>query len=328
MSFQDHVAMPGDSNLNIRPTQTEGVYDVSFTAPDSRKNVKFYNKKVSDPDLSAQYGRPMFKEEPYVFIQEPGERDYIDDPLRNKPWAPTRFPRQWAQYQKQQEQIPEGTPIDFLFPQHPYIGENLRSMSIHTIEQMAGMHDTGLQNIGMGAFQWRDKAKNYLAMANKGVGAHKLQTELDARDNTIATMKSQMDEMRTRIDRLTAQVDQKIPATMIPSTPAATQAQAHAGTVELRQDWTTTQPKFQGADFSQHLYSDASPPIGPMAGGGTDWTQEAVDADHGDDGMGVSGADRPYDAPAINSIVPNDPPRAPARGWPKGKPRGPRIPSQ
>jgi hypothetical protein len=303
MSFTDHVAMPGDGNANYRPTSTEGVYDVTFTAPDTRKNVKFYNKKVPDPELSAQFGRPMFKEEAYVFIQEPGERDYIDDPLKNKPWAPSRFPRQWAQFQKQQEQVPEGTPIDFLFPQHPFIGENLRSMSIHTIEQMAGMQDTGLQNIGMGAFQWRDKAKNYLAMANKGVGAHKLQAELDARDNTIATMQSQMGEMRTIIDRLKAQVEQGIPSTMVPATPAATQAQGHAGTV----DWTAAAvSNHSQAGFIQN------------AGSGTDWTQHAAEADHGDDGMG--GIARP-------TVTYDESPRAPARGWPKGKPRKPRDPS-
>ncbi len=299
MSF---VPMPGDGNANYRPTSTEGVYDVSFTAPDSRKNVRFYNKKVVDPDLSAQMGRSMFKETPYVFIQEPGERDYIDDPLANKPWAPQRFPHQYAQFLKQQEQAPEGTPIDFLFPQHPYIGENLRSMSIQTIEQMAGMQDTGLQNIGMGAFQWRDKAKNYLAIANKGIGAHKLQAELDARDNTIQTMKSQMDEMRTRIDRLTAQVEQKIPATMIPSTPAATQAQGHAGTVKV--DWTRTQPKFQDARFNEaRFHGDESPPIEPFQPvAGANWTIEAADIDNGDDGMGVSG-----------ESIPNDPQQPPAR---------------
>ncbi len=311
MSFTDHLALPGDSNANYRPTSTEGVYDVSFTAPDQRKNVRFYNKKVPDPELSARFGRPMFKEETYFFIQEPGERDFNDDPLRSKPWAPARFPRQWAQFQKQQEQVPEGTPIDFLFPQHPYIGENLRAMSIHTIEQMAGMQDTGLQNIGIGAFQWRDKAKNYLAMANKGVGAHKLQAELDARDNTISTMQSQMDEMRTIIDRLRAQVEQSIPATMVPSTPPATQAQGHAGTV----DWTATRS-------SQVTYD---PPAAPVAvweaptvppGSGMDWTQDAADVDHGDDGMGVSGP-----------TIPHDPPRAP-RGWPKGKPRKPHNPSE
>ncbi len=310
MSF---VAMPGDANANYKPTSTEGVYDVSFTAPDSRKNVRFYNKKVVDPDLSAQMGRSMFKETPYVFIQEPGERDYIDDPLANKPWAPARFPHQYAQYLKQQDQIPEGTPIDFLFPQHPYIGENLRSMSIHTVEQMAGMQDTGLQNIGMGAFQWRDKAKNYLAIANKGVGAHKLQTELDARDNTIATMKSQMDEMRTRIDRLMAQVEQKIPATMIPSTPAATQAQGHAGTVKV--DWTRTSvpatPAAALQEWERQLEDEQSTPFQPVPAAGN-WTIAAAHVDNGDDGM---------------STVSDDPPRAPTRGWPKGKPRGPRTPS-
>lgn len=287
--------LPGDANIGggFQPTGTEGVFLANGSAPDSRKNVRFYDKKVIDPVLSAQYGRPMTKLEPYVFIQEPGERDYIDDPLRNKAWAPQRFPRQWAAYKAQQEQAPEGTPIEFMFPQQPHYAENLRQLSIHTVEQMANLSDTGAQNIGIGAFQWRDKAKNYLEIANKGVGAHKLQTALDERDNKIAVMENQMAQMRTEMDRLRAQLEQGIPPTMVPSTKVHTQAQGHAGTVEMppKSDWTAP------ASVAGHEASAAWTPA-PQSGAGTDWTVDAADQGLGLASEGVSG-------PAI----PNDPPQ-------------------
>jgi len=264
--------LPGDGNINFRQSGVDGVLVGNFSAPDSRKNVRFYDKKVIDQALSEQHGRTMYKMEPYVFIQEPGERDYNDDPLRLKPWAPARFPRQYAQYKAQQEQAPEGTPIEFMFPQHPHIAENLRGLSIHVVEQMAEMQDTALQNIGMGAFQWREKARKYLEMANKGVGFHKLQAELDARDNKIATMENQMAQMRTEMDRLRAQVEQGIRSTMVPSTKVHPQAQGHASSVpSVKPDWTTQSDVHANA----LLETAYLPPVVP--GAGADWTTEAAD---------------------------------------------------
>ena len=125
MSFQDQsVALPGDGRISLTPGASEGVFDVKFGS-DNTTNVHFYRKAVHDAALSAQHGRPMTRGVEYVRIQQPGEKDYTDDPVANKPWARDRFPRQWAQYQRSQAQIPDGTPIDMLFPQRPEVGSNL-----------------------------------------------------------------------------------------------------------------------------------------------------------------------------------------------------------
>jgi hypothetical protein len=262
MSFHDGSSqLPGDGQqIHI---QSDGM--VRFGS-DNQTNVHFYKRPVADPELSRQYGRPMTKGVDYVRIQHPGERDTIDTPVANKPDAPHRWPRQWAQFQRSQEQIPDGTPIEMLFPQHPEIGANLHAYGIHTIEQMANLSEHAAQSIGMGATQWRNKAKDFLEKANTGVGIHKLEAELEKRDNVIEVMKNQLDEQKRQIDRLIA-AQQGVPGAMIPAG-RPTVAQAHAASVRQAAPVDWTQPIEQ-----QPLQQLVEPYNQALAG--SDWTQQA-----------------------------------------------------
>ncbi len=58
---------------------------------------------------------------------------------------------------------PVGTPLSVLFPRSPEIGKNLQFDKIETIEQLAGLTDTQIQNIGIGGRQFTDRAKAFLA---------------------------------------------------------------------------------------------------------------------------------------------------------------------
>ncbi len=183
---------------------------------DNQLNVLFYMKSVLDPIQSREMGRPIHKGEVWVRTQQPGERDYGDRPLREIPNSPQRFPQQWAAYERSQAQAPEGTPVDILFPQNPEIALNLKAVGVHTVEQLAGLTAHGMETIGMGAMQWHNKAKQYLAAMNGAKGYNKLELEnsklkeqLEVNQNNIAMLKQQL-------DRLSAQVLQGIPQGMIP----------------------------------------------------------------------------------------------------------------
>lgn len=245
MSFHDASSpIPGDGQqIQIQP---DGM--VRF-GNDNQTNVLFYTRPVHDPELSRQTGRPMTKGVTYVRIQHPGERDTIDTPVAHKPDAPHRWPRQWAQFQQSKEQIPEGTPIEMLFPQYPEIGANLHSCGVHTIEQMASLTEHGAQSIGMGATQWRNEARAFLEKANKGVGIHKMQAELQKRDNEIEVLRNQVSDLVAQIDRLIA-AQQGVPGTMIP-TNRPTLAQAHAASVARTSDWTVPSATPHVADWTQ-----------------------------------------------------------------------------
>lgn len=210
---------------------------------DSGVNVLFYKKPVHDPVGSREKGRPVTIALDYVRIQQPGEKDFADRPVRDDPSVINRWPQHWARYQEGQQPIPDGTPIDILFPQNPEIAANLHPLGMHTIEQMAGATAHALQTIGMGSVEWQKKARDFLAAANGGVGMHKLQTELERRDNTIEVLQNEMSLLRRQIDQLLA-VQQGIPSTMVPPTePTQAQAAMVAAPSPQRSGWPKGKPR-------------------------------------------------------------------------------------
>lgn len=155
--------------------------DTGFGAQgdDSKVFVEFRMHPVVDGVASKEAGRTIKRDVPYIKIIQPGESRLAayDQPATNDDAA--RFPRQWAAFQAGQKQEISGSRLDLLFPESPAIVENLRSVGIFTVEQLAALPDTGLQNVGMGARQWQEKAKAYLASADQGKDFHGLSDRFD-----------------------------------------------------------------------------------------------------------------------------------------------------
>src|SRR5574337_1408474 len=88
---------------------------VEYGGGDSKMVVLFYNKARHNPAKSQEAGRPVYDEAVFVKIHPPGERlNIVDRPATVQDQR--RFPVQWAQFKENREQIPEGTPIDLLYP--------------------------------------------------------------------------------------------------------------------------------------------------------------------------------------------------------------------
>jgi hypothetical protein len=183
---------------------SNGVGTVTFGS-DANINVHFYAKAVLDPVASQAAGRAVHKQVDYVRLQHPGERDVVDAPVSDKPEMPLRFAAQWTAYQQRKEHVPEGTPIEMLFPQNPEIAANLHTMAIHTVEQMANCGAIALQQIGMGAQNWQTAAKAFLSAANKGVEFHRMQKELKDRDNKIEVLQNNLTLLTAQVERLMAE---------------------------------------------------------------------------------------------------------------------------
>ena len=203
--------------------------NIDFSAHD-RKSVNFYQKAVHDPEESKRRGRPWSKSTTYVRIQEPGEKDYVDRPVAEDDIAKSYWPRQWEQFLRKQEQVPQGTPVECLFPESPEIAANLHSIAIHTIQQLAGLTAHGMQTVGMGAQQWQDRAKQFLAAANGGVGMHRLNAENEKLKNAVEVLQNQNAMMKGQLDLLMAERRQGVAPNMLPPQ-GATLAQAHAASV-------------------------------------------------------------------------------------------------
>jgi hypothetical protein len=75
----------------------------------------------------------------------------------NNQWT-ERFPRQWEAFKSQKVQVPDGAPIETWPPLDKGRVFFLKSMNIHTVEQIAALTDMTGPNIGMDWRKLRDMA--------------------------------------------------------------------------------------------------------------------------------------------------------------------------
>lgn len=163
-----------------------------------RAFARFHMHPVQRKKASQDAGRPIFESVPHITIMQPGEKDTRVRPVREE--DKFRFPRQWAAFEAQQKQVVDGTPLSVLFPHNPGAVKTLEVMNITTIEQLAELQDTQIQNIGLGGRQWNEMARNYLEAAEKGKGFHKMQSDQEA-------LKAENERLADLVDKLTAQVN-------------------------------------------------------------------------------------------------------------------------
>lgn len=166
---------------------------------DSKLYVTFEKRSVPDPVQSRDAGRPIHVSVPYVRIQQPGERDFTLRPATDLDTR--RFRAQWQQYLDGTAQDPSGTPLSILFPNNPDIVDNLKYFKISTVEQLAALNDTQIQNIGLGGRTFHDAAVKYLSAAEKGKDYHalaasveKLQRDREADQAKIAALEAALAE--------------------------------------------------------------------------------------------------------------------------------------
>lgn len=168
---------------------------------DTKAWATFRMHPVVDGVASNEQGRTIKKDVLYIKIIQPGENNtqVYDQPATNEDLQ--RFPRQFALFQANKEQDVVGSPLSLLFPDSPAIQENLKTMGFRTVEQLAAANDSALQNIGMGARQWQEKAKAYIEAADKGKDFHGLSGRLDSlelklreKDDRIAALEAALAE--------------------------------------------------------------------------------------------------------------------------------------
>ncbi len=144
---------------------------------DSRLFVEFTLRAVPDEIASREAQRPISRQVDYIRIRQPGERDEIMRPAHDGDRR--RFARHWEAYQAGRQEAPDGTPLSILFPNNPEIVENLKYLKVFTIEQLGALNDTQVQNVGMGARQWQQKAAEFLMLADNGKGLDVLTSKVD-----------------------------------------------------------------------------------------------------------------------------------------------------
>lgn len=162
-------------------------------AMDSKLYVRFYIRPVMNAFRSSEEGRPIYDEKEYINVIIPGDsKTTVDCPVNDE--FRRRFQKQYDQFKRGIANVVEGTPLE-MWPQMSVgLVAELKAMNVLTIEQLAGLSDSVAQKI-MGFHDLRRKAQSFLDAAKGEAESNKLARELEKRDDEIATLKLQMQQL-------------------------------------------------------------------------------------------------------------------------------------
>jgi hypothetical protein len=169
---------------------------------DLKLMAEFFTEPVQQMAESKAAGRPIFKDVPHIRIRYPGDptretiRPVRTDPNRSRPYPPDpeRFPRQWAAFQARQVQPLEGTPLEQWPPLSRSQVLELKAVHVHTVEQLAGVPDSAMHNLGMGGRSLRAQAQAWLADAKDGAATAALAAENEQLKERLAALEARFDQ--------------------------------------------------------------------------------------------------------------------------------------
>ncbi len=181
------------------------MYETDYNNPDSRLNVKFYQKAVQNNFKTALEGRPIMEMADFILIEVPGNQTltidtYVSDSDKQ------RFPVQWARYQNEKvDGDIEGTLLNDWPVLSAATAAELKHFKFYTVEQIANASDAQLNTLGMAAgmapFTLRDKAKAFLSSAKDTALVQQQADELSKRDEMIARMQAQIAELAAQANK-------------------------------------------------------------------------------------------------------------------------------
>lgn len=139
--------------------------DSSFMATHEKTQAnyaKFYLHPVLNKNKSREAGRDVYEDRVYVLILCPGQtRSEWRRPMQER--DKRDYPQAWADFQNgNKEPTVAGTPVEYLGVS-PARAKELRSVHIHTIEQMANCPDTASREVGMDFNTLKNRAQAYLS---------------------------------------------------------------------------------------------------------------------------------------------------------------------
>lgn len=188
------------------------MFEYEDFAQKGSQRVMFYMGVKPDKKRSAEEGRPIFVDAPFIKIFTAGDQlTIIDKPVWDEPLNPNshtaRFPDEWKRFKAGIEGAAQsgGTPLKLMPGISAAQVRELEHFHCYTVEQLADISDAHGGKF-MGIQGLKNEARSYLLRAKGHATEKAIQRELEARDQEIALLKSQMQEL------LAAQVKKSTPA--------------------------------------------------------------------------------------------------------------------
>lgn len=142
--------------------------------------VRFYTKAVKDAAASREAGRDIYTDKPWVKINWPGnQKSELHAPAFTNGQKDYRrqFPAEWEAYKRGEEDAVVGTPLK----EAPFVSRSqaaeLAYRKVVTVEQLAGMLDSHIAEMGPGTRDLVEKAKVFLKTASDNAVAEKAMAE-------------------------------------------------------------------------------------------------------------------------------------------------------
>lgn len=172
---------------------------------DSGLYVEFFLQPVQNKEKSLTEGRPIFEDKEYITIRILGDKSTVRTrPVKyvadgGMPADTDRFHRQYQAFKNSTSAVTEGTPIT----EWPMITKSqameLKALSIHTVEALAGCGDNNLT--WLGARSLRDQAKTWIDQAKDGSGMAKMQAENESLRFELEGLKNQFKAMQDEANK-------------------------------------------------------------------------------------------------------------------------------
>jgi len=158
---------------------------------------EFYFRSVHFDGLDAAAGKPVFKDVEYVRIVVPGDKtSQVDRKVR--PEDLQRWPQQYAAWKANNELPMEGMPLEKWTLISPAEVDTFKYFKVRTVEDLAKLTDTQIQNLGTGAMRLRKEAIAWVQQAEGNAGISKVAVENERLNIELAGVKRQLQELLDR----------------------------------------------------------------------------------------------------------------------------------
>jgi hypothetical protein len=163
--------------------------------------VRFLNHAVRNAEKSDKEGRLVCEDREYIQINAPGDK--TTEIFREATDADKkRFPLHYAAFKERGSDAVVGTPLKDWAPITKGMVEELSFHKIKTVEQLAGITDGHLPQVGPGVRDLRQRAIDWLANAKQGAPVVELSSKLEESKNEVETLKRIVKEQGEQIELL------------------------------------------------------------------------------------------------------------------------------
>lgn len=173
-------------------------------APTGQDHAEFYKRPKQNEEKTKLEGRPIFDLVEYVRIMVPGDKwNIVDRPARDEDRR--RYAHLYRAFKADEAQQPSGTPLSAWGGLRPERVEEYTFRKARTVEQLADMTDSNLQDMGAGATAERQRARDYVEQAKGNAPIVKMRSELEERDKRIEVMEKALKEQGEQLAELKKQ---------------------------------------------------------------------------------------------------------------------------